>query len=99
MKKSKKIIIEIALLILIIYAIFTIINQQQSLNQYSKNKEDLQEQIKEQVEYKEQLTAKKENVNSLESIEQMAREYLDMGVTSFHLYIQPNEKVYIDQEK
>ncbi len=91
MKKSKKIIIEIALLILIIYAIFTIINQQQSLNQYSKNKEDLQEQIKEQVEYKEQLTAKKENVNSLESIEQMAREYLDMYL--------PNEKVYIDQEK
>ena len=91
MKKSKKIIIEIALLILIIYAIFTIINQQQSLNQYSKNKEDLQEQIKEQVEYKEQLTAKKENVNSLESIEQMAREYLDMYL--------PNEKVYIDQGK
>ena len=91
MKKAKIIIINILLIVLIGYATITIINQQKALNQYSKNRGELQEQIQEEKENKEQLTAKKDNVDSLEFIEQTAREYLDMYL--------PNEKVYIDQGK
>ena len=91
MKKLKLVIINILLIILIGYATFTIINQQKTLNQYSKNKQELEEQIKEENETKEQLMANKDNVNSLEFIEKNAREYLDMYL--------PNEKVYIDQGK
>ena len=91
MKKLKLIIINVFLVILICYATFTVINQQKTLNQYSKNKQELEAQIKEENEYKEQLTANKDNVNSLEFIEKNAREYLDMYL--------PNEKVYIDQGK
>lgn len=91
MKKTKIFIINILLIVLIGYATITIINQQKALNQYAKNKGELEEQIQEEKENKEQLTAKKDNVNSLEFIEQTAREYLDMYL--------PNEKVYIDQGK
>ena len=89
MKKSRKILIKLLFIILSVYAIFTIINQQETLNQYAKNKKELLAQIEEQNEYKEELTSKKDNINSLEFIEQSAREYLDMYL--------PNEKVYIDQ--
>ena len=89
MKKTKKIIIRLVFFVIIFYAVFTIINQQEALNQYKKNKEELLAQIQEQTEYKEELTNKKNNINSLEFIEQTAREYLDMYL--------PNEKVYVDQ--
>ena len=89
MKKSKKFIITFLLMCLGVYVILTVFNQQKALNQYEKNKKELEAQIQEQTEYKEELTAKKDNVNSLEFIEQAAREYLDMYL--------PNEKVYIDQ--
>ena len=79
------------ILILIIagYAIFTLVNQQKTLNQYSDNTEELNTQIVEAQEKKDELTKEKENVNSLEFIEQTAREKLDMYY--------PNEKVYVDQ--
>lgn len=89
MKKTRKIIIKLVFFAIIFYAIFAIINQQKTLDQYKRNKEDLLAQIQEQTEYKEELTNKKNNVNSLEFIEQTAREYLDMYL--------PNEKVYVDQ--
>ena len=85
----KKFLITFLFIVVGAYLVYTIVNQQQALNQYSKNKEVLREQIQEQNEYKEQLTAKKDNIDSLEYIEQIAREYLDMYL--------PNEKVYIDQ--
>ena len=85
----KKILPKLAFFIIILYAVFTIVNQQQALDQYTKNASELQAQIQEQNDYKKELTAKKDNVNSLEFIEQMAREKLDMYL--------PNEKVYIDQ--
>ena len=89
MKKTKKIIMRLIFFVVIFYAVFAVINQQKALNQYKRNKEELLAQIQEQTEYKEELTNKKNNVNSLEFIEQTAREYLDMYL--------PNEKVYIDQ--
>ena len=89
MKKARKILIKLVFVVILVYAVFTIINQQEALNQYERNKQDLLAQIQEENEYKEELTAKKDNINSLEFIEQTAREYLDMYL--------PNEKVYIDE--
>ena len=85
----RKLLLKIIAVVIIIYAVITVINQQKALNQYSKNKEELQAQIQEQNDYKQELTAQKDNINSLEFIEKMAREKLDMYL--------PNEKVYIDQ--
>ena len=88
MKKSKKIYKRLLILIALIYAIFTLANQQKTINQYSANSKELAIKLQEQEAYKEELTAKKENVNSEEFIEQKARERLDMYL--------PNEKIYID---
>lgn len=85
----KKIYIFLILTVLAGYAIFTIVNQQQTLDQYAKNKEELTTQIAEQNDYKTNLNEQKNNVNSLEFIEKAAREKLDMYL--------PNEKVYVDQ--
>ena len=75
---------------LIIYAIITFINQQKILNTYATNEEELDEQIAEATEYQEELNETKENVNSEEYIEEMAREKLDM--------YKSNERVYISSE-
>ena len=88
MKKTKKIVKIIVILILVIYAILTFINQQKTLNQYSKNYDDLTSQIEKQKEYNEQLSKKKQEIQSDNFIEDMAREKLDMYL--------PNEKVYMD---
>ena len=85
----KKIYKKLIVLLIGVYTIFTIINQQKTLNQYSKQTEDLNQQIAEETENKEELAKQKDNVDSLEFIEQMAREKLDMYY--------PNERVYIDQ--
>ena len=55
-----------------------LVNQQKTLNQYTQNSNDLTAQIEEQKEYKNELAKKKEDVDSLEFIEQTAREKLDM---------------------
>lgn len=89
MKKNKKIYIKLLIFIISLYAIFTLISQQNTLNQYSKNSQELSQKIEEEKQEKEELAKKKEDVNSLEFIEQTAREKLDMYY--------PNEKVYMDQ--
>ena len=75
---------------IIIYAVITFINQQKILNTYAANEEELDEQIAEATEYQEELNETKENVNSEEYIEEMAREKLDM--------YKSNERVYISSE-
>lgn len=87
--KKKKLYKRLLMLLVLIYAIFTLANQQKVLNQYSKNNKELSSKIEEQQSYNEELVAEKENVNSKEFIEQMAREKLKMYY--------PNEKVYIDK--
>lgn len=77
------------ILLIAIYAIFTLINQQKVINQYSVNSKELASKIEEQKNYNKELTSEKENVNSKEYIEQMAREKLDMYY--------PNEKIYRDK--
>ncbi len=87
--KKNKLLKRILILIIAVYAIVTLINQQKTLNQYSDNCDELNTQIADAQEEKEELTKQKENVNSLEFIEQMAREQLDMYY--------PNERIYVNQ--
>lgn len=89
MKKNKKILRNIFIIAIVIYLVFVFINQQNRLNEYSKKTEELNQQIASEEATNEELNQKKEDVNSLEFIEEMAREKLDM----YH----PNERVYIDQ--
>ena len=58
------------------------------LNTYKDNIASVEEEIEEANEKKASLVSLKENANSLEYIEKIAREKLDMYM--------PNEKVYID---
>ena len=89
MKKNKKILRNLLIIAIIIYIAFVFINQQKTLNQYSKNTEELNQQIASEKATNEELNQQKDNVNSLDFIEEMAREKLDMYY--------PNEKVYMDQ--
>ncbi len=89
MKKNHKIYKRLLILAIGIYVIFTLVNQQKTLNQYTTNSKELQAQINEQKEYKEQLAKKKNDVTSLDYVEQTAREKLDMYY--------PNERVYLDR--
>lgn len=88
MKKSKKLYKRLLVLIIGIYVIFTLVNQQKTLNQYSQNSQELSQQIEKEKENNEELAKKKDDVNSLEFIEETAREQLDMYY--------PNERVYVD---
>ena len=88
MKKYNKLVKRFLVGIMGIYVIFTLVNQQKTLNQYDNENEELAKQIEEQKSYNEELNQQKENVNSLEFIEEMAREKLGMYY--------PNERVYVD---
>lgn len=89
MKKKKSLYKKLILLCVALYTIFTLANQQKTINQYTANAKEIETQIAEQKAYKQELEKEKENVNSLEFIEQMAREKLDMYY--------PNERVYTDK--
>ncbi len=89
MKKNNKIIRNLLIIAIVIYIAYVFINQQKTLNQYSKNTEELNQQIATEEATNEDLKQQKDNVNSLEFIEEMAREKLDMYY--------PNERVYMDQ--
>ncbi len=89
MKKNKKILRNIFIIAIIVYVAFVFINQQNTLNDYNKDTEKLNQQIASEEATNENLNEQKENVNSLEFIEEMAREKLDMYY--------PNERVYMDQ--
>lgn len=89
MKKYQKLYKRLLIIAIAIYVIFTLVSQQKTINQYTNDGKELATQIQEQKDYKEELAKKKDNVTSLEYIEQTAREKLDMYY--------PNEKVYIDR--
>lgn len=89
MKKNRKILRNLLVIAIVIYIAFVFIDQQKTLNEYSKNTEELNQQIASEEATNEELNQQKDNVNSLEFIEEMAREKLDMYY--------PNERVYMDQ--
>ena len=70
----KKLYKRLLILAVILYASFTLINQQKELNQYNKNNNQ-------------KLLAEKENVDSKEFIEETAREKLDMYYPNEKVYI------------
>ena len=88
MKIMKNIVIKILLIAVGIYIISIFISQQQLLNTYQKEIGKYETQKQEAEETKESLVAMKDNVNSPEYIEEIAREKLGMYL--------PNERVYID---
>ena len=90
MKSKSNLLKKIIFIIVLIYAITTIIKQQKILNGYSVQEKNLKVEISEAKERQEQLNNEKENVNSLDYIETLAREKLGMYL--------PNERVYVDSE-
>lgn len=94
MKKNtnkKKILKKLILGIIFIYVSWVFINQQQALNSYETAKEYNENKLEEVKEHQESLMAMKDNINSDEYIERIAREKLDMYL--------PNEKIYMDISK
>ena len=86
--KNSKLYKRLLILGIGIYVICIFMNQQKSLATYRNQKEYYEELIAEQEQTNKELTELKENVNSKEYVEEMAREKLDMYL--------PNERVYID---
>ena len=90
MKNKNVLLKRLAFIAISIYAIITVVNQQKILNNYSKQTKSIQAQIEEASAKQEQLNKEKENVNSNEYIESIARQKLDMYL--------PNERVYVDNQ-
>lgn len=84
----KKIYKKLFLLIFAIYVIYTFAMQQQTLNAYKAEENRYNVEIEEAKKEQEKLIETKNNINSDEYIEQIAREKLNMYL--------PNERVYID---
>ena len=91
MRIIKKLYKKVLLFIAIGYIISIFISQQKTLNTYLAEINEYEEKIVKAEDTKESLIAMKENVNSPEYIEQIAREKLGMYL--------PNERVYIDISK
>lgn len=72
----------------LIYFVVTVISQQKTLNQYKSEASAYTKQLESAKDTKDELVATKDNINSTEYIEEVAREKLDMYL--------PNERVYID---
>lgn len=87
MKKKLK-INRFIIIAVLIYFVYTCISQQQTLNTYEKEAAAYQNEIIEAQEETAELQDIKNNLNSTEYIEQVAREKLGMYL--------PNEQVFID---
>ncbi len=90
MNNIKRIIKKLIVICIIIYAIITFFKQQKILNTYAANDAELDKKLVQAQEYQEELNKIKNNVNSNEYIEEVAREKLDMYL--------PNERVYLNQK-
>ena len=86
--KKKLRINRFIIIAVLIYFIYTLVSQQQTLNSYKQEASTYSNQIEEANDKNEELKNVKNNINSTEYIENMVREKLG-------LYL-PNERVYID---
>ena len=84
----KNLYIKVLVIIFCIYFVSVLINQQNKLNAYKQSQAYYTEKTNEAQQYQESLKALKENINSPEYIEELARDKLGMYL--------PNERVYID---
>ena len=89
--KNRKTYKKLFVLAFIIYFVYTLIMQQKTLNSYATEQDKYNEDIEVAEEEQNKLQEMKNNINSDEYIEQIAREKLGMYY--------PNERVYIDVEK
>ena len=87
--KSKKLSKKLLFFIIFAYIIYIFIGQQKTLNSYKSAQKFYSDKLNKQLAYQESLYITKENINSKEYIEEVAREKLDMYL--------PNERVYIDK--
>ena len=87
----RKLIKKIIFISLISYVLIIFINQQKTLNSYSQEKEYYTSKAEELSAYNQTLIETKENIDSKEYIETVAREKLDMYL--------PEERVYKDITK
>lgn len=88
MKIIKELYKKVLLVLVACYVICIFTSQQQTLNNYKKDINNYEEQILQAKETQSSLVAMKDNINSPEYIEDIAREKLGMYL--------PNERVYID---
>ena len=88
--KKKNLLKKMLIIAFLIYFIYTIVSQQKTLNSYAIVKDSYNEDIEVSQDENNELHEMKDNINSDEYIEQIAREKLDMYY--------PNERVYIDVE-
>ena len=86
LKFNRKIIIGI-----IIYVIYILISRQQVLSMYKKEEQHYLDLIAQEQQRNSELLEKKQNIDSTEFIEEIARDKLGMYL--------PNERVYIDISK
>ena len=84
----KNLYIKILVIIFCIYIVYVLINQQTILKSYKQSQAYYEEKTQDAKQYQESLKSLKENVDSPEYIEEIAREKLGMYL--------PNERVYID---
>lgn len=89
--KSKKIYKRILIIAIMVYIICFFINQEKSLISYRNMEKEYQAKINTANDTQEKLNEEKNNINTKEYIEQIAREKLDMYL--------PNERVYVDKSK
>lgn len=88
---KNKFIKKICLIVFVAYISVIMINQQKTINSYNVQQEYYQAKIDEAQSYNKTLVSEKDNLNSKEYIEKIAREKLDMYTE--------NERVYIDINK
>ncbi len=88
MKKTIKLLKILAIIVIIIYVVLLITEQQYVLNEYSQTVEELNVEIAKEIEINADLQSQKESIDSLDFIEEVAREKLDM--------YRANERIYVD---
>ena len=89
--KKNKILKLVFFIVIAIYVIYILISQQKTLNTYKSDTAYYSKKIEEANQNKENLIKIKENLNSPEYVETVAREKLGMYL--------PNERIYIDISK
>ena len=87
--KSNKLGKKLLFFVIFAYIVYILIGQQKTLNSYKTSQNYYTDQLNKQLAYKESLIETRDNINSKEYIEEVAREKLDMYL--------PNERVYIDK--
>ncbi len=86
-KRYKRIIV----FLIAIYFVYTLISQQKTLNTYRASANLYAKELQQAKQTKQELLDTKKNISSLDYIEEIAREKLDMYL--------PNERVYVDISK